>query len=211
MATEIPGIDTDAGDQQIPTGLEASSELVFLSEPISPTAEPEPAMEVTGSEASSADSPSAEPSRLLGISSADDAPLGLERHYPVQEASPPEASTPEPYTAQSASVEPPSAEVPAAEAPARASGSEGPRAEELGVPAGDSAADGLTSVIPEAVNPLDWSGSSSRRCRRRAGCANRAGARTVRDRQRIRVRTLTTAACPNPPPRRRPRAAASTR
>jgi tetratricopeptide (TPR) repeat protein len=176
--TEIPGIDTDAGDQQIPAGLEASSELVFLSEPISPTAEPEPAIEISGGEASPADSPSAEASPTVSSSAvtssadsppaealsaapssaADDSPLGLERHYPVQEASPPETPTPEPYTAQSASVEPPSAELPAAEASAHASSSEGPRAEDLGVPAGDSAADGLKSVIPEAVSPLDWSG-----------------------------------------------------
>ena len=121
--TEIPGVDTDAGDQQIPAELEKTSELVFLSS------------------AESAPPP------------AEEAPLGLERHYPVQEASPEEASPAEQLAAQSPSVEPAAAEV-----PAPASSSEGPGVAEVGVTVRDSAADGLTSVIPEAVNPLDWSG-----------------------------------------------------
>jgi tetratricopeptide (TPR) repeat protein len=58
-------------------------------------------------------------------------PAGLERHYPVEES-------------------------PSEEAPAQALGSEGPRAEEVGAPAGDSAAEGLTSVVPDAPSPLDW-------------------------------------------------------
>jgi len=58
-------------------------------------------------------------------------PAGLERHYPVEES-------------------------PSEEAPAQALSSEGLRAEELGVPAGDSAAEGLTSVVPDAPSPLDW-------------------------------------------------------
>jgi tetratricopeptide (TPR) repeat protein len=132
--TEIPGVDTDLGDQQIPTGLE-STELVFLSSDASnPTVE-----DSSPAVSSSADSPSAEssgPSSSAAPSSAaEEAPLGLERHYPVQEASPPDA-----------------------EAPLQSSSAEGPRLEDLGVTAGDSAADGLTSVIPEAANPLDWSG-----------------------------------------------------
>jgi tetratricopeptide (TPR) repeat protein len=110
MATEIPGVDTDAGDQQIPVGLEKATELE------SPTA----------SEESSTAVPAFAPS-------VEEAPEGLERHYPVQEASPPEG----------------------------AASSEGPRTEELGVPAGASAAEGLTSVIPEALSPLDWSGPPS--------------------------------------------------
>ena len=114
---EIPGIDTDAGDQQIPAGLEPTSELVFLS---SAEAAPE-------------------------IASSEEAPIGLERHYPVQEASPEEASPAEEFAAQSSSAEP-------------ANILEGPGVEDVGVTARDSAADGLTSVIPEAVNPLDWSG-----------------------------------------------------
>jgi hypothetical protein len=155
--TEIPGIDTDLGDQQIPTGLEVSSELVFLPSDASNATE-----EVAPAVTSSADSPAAESSAPSSTdssapeassfssgaaqpgaevsppaasSAAEEAPLGLERHYPVQEASPPEA-----------------------DAPTQASSAGGPRLEEVGVTAGDSAADGLTSVIPEAANPLDWSG-----------------------------------------------------
>src|SRR6202158_2843135 len=145
MARDIPGVDTDAGDQEIPADLAQTSELVFLSaESNTPTeaAAPAPA--------------------------AEEAPIGLERHYPVQEPSPAV-----PVSAQSSSVELPAVEPlaveplavgspavqpPAAEAPAQAASSEGPRAEELGVPAGSSAAEGLTSVVPEAPSPLRWAG-----------------------------------------------------
>jgi tetratricopeptide (TPR) repeat protein len=171
---EIPGVDTDAGDQQIPGALEISPELVFLSsEPSGDTAKPEVASEASRPP-TSADSPSAtagesltdaahpadtaHPAAPTPHAAPDDAPLGLERHYPVQEATPPEPSSPEPQAAQSLSREPETAEPAAAEAPAQASTFEGPRAEDLGVTVGDSAADGLKSVIPEAVNPLDWSG-----------------------------------------------------
>ena len=128
MATEIPGVDSDAGDQQIPE-IEKKSDLVFLS-------------------ADSTTAPAEQASPQVPSSAPEDAPLGLERHYPIQEASPSEASA----------AAAPSAEVPATEAPAQATAPEGPGVEEVGVTARDSAADGLTSVIPEAVSPLDWSG-----------------------------------------------------
>ena len=79
-------------------------------------------------------------------SAAAETPAGLERHYPVEEISA-EASPAE---------EAPAEEAPAEEALAQALGSGGPRAEEVAVPAGDSAAEGLTSVVPEAASPLDW-------------------------------------------------------
>jgi tetratricopeptide (TPR) repeat protein len=189
--TEIPGIDTDAGDQQIPGGIETSSELIFLhKEPGTPAAESEPVDDAPQAEAShaetshaetshaetsqtetsqtetsdtvasapdsqSADSPAVEAPAAAPSSAADEAPLGLERHYPVQDASPPES---EPHAAQASSVEASSPESPAAEAPVQAGSTEGLTAEDLGVAIGDSAADGLKSVIPEAGNPLDWSG-----------------------------------------------------
>lgn len=64
MATEIPGIDIDAGDQQIPAAIE-KTELVFLS----------------------GDSNGA-PTEDASPPAAEEAPAGLERHYPVQEPSP---------------------------------------------------------------------------------------------------------------------------
>ncbi|MEA2706697.1 MAG: hypothetical protein QOH22_1485 [Gemmatimonadaceae bacterium] len=131
--TEIPGVDTDAGDQQIPAGLEKTSDLVFLS-PQDAAAEITSAPEFSsGGDFSAPTSDSAE-----SAPAEEEAPLGLERHYPVQEASP--------------------AEAPTEEAPAQASSSEGPGIEDVGVTVRDSAADGLTSVIPEAASPLDWSG-----------------------------------------------------
>jgi tetratricopeptide (TPR) repeat protein len=151
--TEIPGVDADAGDQQIPAGLEMSSELVFLE---SRSEQEEAARDAEASP------PPASPEPPAPVAEA--APAGLERHYPVQEASPedsaPEASPAETFIAESPSVETPSPEAPAQarEASAHASAAEGSRAEDLGVPAGDSAAEGLTSDIPEAANPLDWSG-----------------------------------------------------
>src|SRR6202140_2427548 len=89
---EIPGVDTDAGDQEIPAGLEVSSELVFLAD-----------------QPGQADDPIAAPSTGAPSTAApgaagEDAPLGLERHYPVQEASPPEAPSPAAYTAPSGAV-----------------------------------------------------------------------------------------------------------
>jgi len=148
--TEISGVDTDAGDQQIPAELEKTSELVFLS---SVEAAPEIMSSLEFSSGAEAASPPV-PSPAESAPPAEEAPLGLERHYPVQEASPEEASPAEQLAAQSPSVEPAAAEV---SAPATSS-SEGPGVAEVGVTVRDSAADGLTSVIPEAVNPLDWSG-----------------------------------------------------
>src|ERR1700693_2690273 len=65
MATEIPGIDIDAGDQQIPDAIEQTTDVVFLS---------------------------SDPTGAQSKPAAEEAPLGLERHYPVQEATPPETS-----------------------------------------------------------------------------------------------------------------------
>jgi len=156
----IPGVDTDVGDQQIPAALE-TTELVFLSESSSPPSEgPSPAATSSAESEraspavpSSAESqPAAQEASPAVSSSAEspaaEAPAGLERHYPIQEASPPEAPR----------AEPPAAEVRANEAPAEATTSEGPRVEDVGVSVRNSAADGLTSVIPEPVSPLDWSG-----------------------------------------------------
>src|SRR3982074_1861560 len=152
---EIPGVDTDAGDQQIPTGLEASSELVFLE---SATQQEEALRAAQPSEDSAAADSSPAEASPPPVSSEETqpeieaSPIGLERHYPVQEPSPedsaPDAPKTESFTAESPSVE----------APAQASSSDELGAAELGVPVGSSAAEGLTSVIPEAANPLDWSG-----------------------------------------------------
>jgi tetratricopeptide (TPR) repeat protein len=160
-SAEIPGVDTDAGDQEIPAAIETTTELVFLSpgstatpaEEVLPAAGQSASEEASAAVSSSAQSPPA----------ADESPVGLERHYPVQEASPPEPSAAEDspeaeFSAQSPSAEAPSLEARSVEAPPEASASEGPRAEDLGVPTGGSAAEGLTSVIPEAVSALDWSG-----------------------------------------------------
>ena len=171
---EIPGVDTDAGDQQIPAGLEMSPDLVFLSsEPTNPTAE-------------------AEASPAATSSAADDAPLGLERHYPMQEASPAETAAPEPSPAQFSSVEAPSVESPAAEAPSQAASFSG--TEDMGVTAGDSAADGLQSVIPEAVNPLDWSGPPP------DAAAEEAPVPAAREPEPVATTSAFASAPPEPPP-----------
>ena len=128
MSVEIPGIDIDAGDRQIPAIIEETPELA-----------PSPA------ESSSAPAGDAAPS------AAAETPAGLERHYPVEEISA-EASPSEEAPAEEAPAE----EALAEEALAQALGSGGPRAEEVAVPAGDSAAEGLISVVPEAASPLDW-------------------------------------------------------
>ena len=143
---EIPGVDTDAGDQQIPVGLETTSELVFLSsEPGSPkTDEASPPASSPESEKASPPESSSEPAQPA----AEEAPLGLERHYPIQEASPRESGIEE-----ASPVEPA-----AATTPAPAGSFDGPGVEDVGVTARDSAAEGLISVMPEAVSPLDWSG-----------------------------------------------------
>ena len=114
MAAEILGVDTDAGDQQIPAAIEEVLELQ-----------------------SSAVESSAAPTEGEAPSEATSEPVGLERHYPVEES-------------------------PAEKAPAQASGSQGLSMEELGVPAGgDSAAEGLTSVMRDKDNPLDRGTPSS--------------------------------------------------
>jgi tetratricopeptide (TPR) repeat protein len=113
MATEILGGDTDAGDQQIPAAIEEVPEL-------------QPATEESSTVAAESEAPS----------DAPNAPVGLERHYPVEES-------------------------PSEEAAAQASSAQGLGTEDLGVPAGASAAEGLTSVIPESGNPLDWGPPSS--------------------------------------------------
>jgi tetratricopeptide (TPR) repeat protein len=106
----IPGIDADAGDQQIPATFEEAPEL-----------------QPSALESSSAPGASEAPS-----SAAAEAPPGLERHYPVEEPRAEEAA-PQPAS------------------------SEGPSVEELGVPTGASAAEGLTSAKQDIGNPLDWS------------------------------------------------------
>lgn len=159
MATEIPGVDTDAGDQEIPAALE-TAELVFLSDSSSPPAEGASPAVPSSADSSSVEASPAAASSAESPSPAAEAPAGLERHYPVQEASPPE-----PSVAEAPPAEVPARKAPAREAPAQGAAQaaaqaadEGPLAEELGVTAGASAAEGLTSAIPEAVSPLDWSG-----------------------------------------------------
>lgn len=167
---EIPGVDTDVGDQQIPAELETISELVFLSSEPGPKAEE--ALPPVSSREPEEDSPpltSAEAAQPA----EEEAPLGLERHYPVQEPSPREsrtegASPAQQIAAQSSSERDLPAEQAAAQTiplepapaatPAPAGSIDGPGVEDVGVTARDSAADGLTSAIPEAVSPLDWSG-----------------------------------------------------
>ena len=133
MSVEIPGIDTDAGDQQIPAIIEETPELA-----------PSPA------ESSSAPAWDAAPS------AAAETPAGLERHYPVEEISAEASPSEEALAEEAPAEEAPAEEAPAEEALAQALGSGGPRAEEVAVPAGDSAAEGLISVVPEAASPLDW-------------------------------------------------------
>ena len=114
MAAEMLGVDTDAGDQQIPAAIEEVLELQ-----------------------SSAVESSAAPTEGEAPAQSTSEPVGLERHYPVEES-------------------------PAEKTPAQTSSSQGTSVEELGVPAGgDSAAEGLTSVMPDNDNPLDWKTPSS--------------------------------------------------
>jgi tetratricopeptide (TPR) repeat protein len=151
MAAEIPGVDIDGGDQRIPSAIEEPSELVFLPSDQS-SAPPEQASPAVPSSAAEETSPAVSAS-AQSQPEAEEAPRGLERHYPVQEPTPQE-----PSVAEAPRPEAPRAEASAEEAPSQAISSEGPGVEELGVTARDSAADGLTSAIPEAVSPLDWSG-----------------------------------------------------
>jgi tetratricopeptide (TPR) repeat protein len=111
VAAEIPGIDTDVGDQQIPSEIENPT-LEFLDTGVTP----EPA-------SASSQPESSQPS------AAADAPLGIERHYPIQEASPPESVAQSPVP-------------------------QGLSIDDLGVPFGGSAAEGLKSALPEDRGPL---------------------------------------------------------
>jgi tetratricopeptide (TPR) repeat protein len=123
VPAEVPGIDTDVGDQQIPANVGADAE----AEPI-----PEPALiESSDIEAS------APPSERQQAETDDYPPLGLERHYPVPE--------------------------PASDAPTGDSEqfTEGLALEDLGVPAGASAAEGLTSAREDVNSALDANADDS--------------------------------------------------
>ncbi|MEO8909063.1 MAG: tetratricopeptide repeat protein, partial [Gemmatimonadaceae bacterium] len=111
MDIEIPGVDSDAGDQEIP----ALEDAVSSPEPATSSATAESASNVSASIAEA----------------APVAPDGLERHYPVEEPS----------------IQPEGNESSSAESLSQ---------EELGVPSGNSAAEGLTS-IKEDVNAFLWS------------------------------------------------------
>ncbi len=119
VPAQVPGIDTDVGDQQIPAGLESGAE----AEPI-----PEPSL-LDASDLESTSAPAEQGPPLTD----DYPPLGLERHYPVPE---------------------PTVETQAEESVAP----EGPTLEDLGVPAGASAAEGLTSAREDINSALDSRG-----------------------------------------------------
>jgi tetratricopeptide (TPR) repeat protein len=115
MSEEIPGVDSDAGDQEIPA-------LEPKPEPAQP-----PVAEETAVSSATHDLPMN--SEVAQPESAS-APEGLERHYPSEEA-----------VTQHENVElPPPALT----------------REELGVPIGNSAAEGLKSM-KEDVNAFSWS------------------------------------------------------
>jgi tetratricopeptide (TPR) repeat protein len=146
----IPGVNSDEGDQEIPAALEETPELqatAVESNSVSPEpAPPEPPAPVAATSAtsqSSADtSTSAAAAESAAPSSSAEAPLGLERHYPVEQPS--------------TVAERPEGEHPASGQPAAAATPPGPAAEDLGVPVGDSAAEGLTSVQQDVGSALDW-------------------------------------------------------
>ncbi len=143
----IPGVTADEGDQEIPATVEETPELqpssvvsadedsadrsVPSSAPAdsSPAETPEPIAAAAPIEATES-AHSTEAERPEPVEPAG-APIGLERHYPTEK---------------------PSSEA----APAQASASQGLAAEDLGVPAGDSAAAGLTSAKQDAGSALDW-------------------------------------------------------
>jgi tetratricopeptide (TPR) repeat protein len=129
MSEEIPGVDSDAGDQEIPVlQLEAAPASAEEQHPVSASTEsraPEPTAAPTISESAQ---PAPEP-EIAAVEPAA-APEGLERHYPIDEGS----------TARE-SVEP-------LPPPALTR-------EELGVPIGNSAAEGLRSM-KEDVNAFVW-------------------------------------------------------
>ena len=127
MAEEIPGVDSDAGDQEIPS---LQPEVAQA-----PVAEQQPASSSPDSRATET-TPAAShdlPPMNSEVAAAQtaSAPEGLERHYPTEEAS-----------AQHENVDP-------LPPPALTR-------EELGVPIGNSAAEGLKSM-KEDVNAFSWS------------------------------------------------------
>jgi hypothetical protein len=120
----VDGIYTDVVYQQIHAVLDTTEDAVVPDETMLSSAEAD----------NEGPEPSSQPEHR-----DDYPPLGLERHYPVEE--PPR---PEPSSDVSASAE--SAAPPATP--------DGLSFDELGVPSGASAAEGLTSSVPE-VNALD--------------------------------------------------------
>jgi tetratricopeptide (TPR) repeat protein len=128
MSEEIPGVDSDAGDQEIPA-LEPE-----VAQP--PVAEQQPASDSRETAPTPTPVPSVShdlPPMNSEVAAAESAtaPEGLERHYPTEEASAPHEDV-EPL--------PPPALT----------------REELGVPIGNSAAEGLKSM-KEDVNAFSWS------------------------------------------------------
>jgi tetratricopeptide (TPR) repeat protein len=182
---EVPGIDTDVGDQQMPASFDETPALQFLDTGIeietsasSVTESPagvESSAEVEASSAAESSAPTesqsdaksptrAETGEFASASlepagqdanqseaapSAAEAPLGLERHYEVEPPAPPDRSA-QTFDAEERVAQPPDTEERVAQAP----DAEGPSVEELGVTASASAAEGLTSAIPEDRGPL---------------------------------------------------------
>lgn len=115
LPAQVPGIDTDVGDQQIPANVGAGAEETI------------PELELLQpDDVADSGAPSEQPPPQTD----EYPPLGLERHYPV----------PEPMTNASGSDTSPST---------------GPSFEDLGVPAGISAAEGLTSARQDVNSALD--------------------------------------------------------
>jgi tetratricopeptide (TPR) repeat protein len=131
MSEEIPGVDSDAGDQEIPALEPEVAQPPVAEQQAAPAAPDSHETESTGATAVSPASHDLPPmnSEVAAAESAS-APEGLERHYPTEEAG-----------AQHENVElPPPALT----------------REELGVPIGNSAAEGLKSM-KEDVNAFSWS------------------------------------------------------
>jgi tetratricopeptide (TPR) repeat protein len=128
MSEEIPGVDSDAGDQEIPAlAPEAAQSPVAEQEPAS--ASPD-SRETEATPISSASHNLPPMNSEVAAAESASAPEGLERHYPTEEAG-----------AHHENVElPPPALT----------------REELGVPIGNSAAEGLKSM-KEDVNAFSWS------------------------------------------------------
>jgi tetratricopeptide (TPR) repeat protein len=129
MPEEIPGVDSDAGDQEIPAlEPEAAQSPVAEHEPAS--ASPD-SRETEATPISSASHDLPPMNSEVAAAEAASVPEGLERHYPTEEAGAPHEDV-EPL--------PPPALT----------------REELGVPIGNSAAEGLKSM-KEDVNAFSWS------------------------------------------------------